>query len=984
MKELSQENSFAFGTYRLDLVDERLWRQQVPVELRPKAFNVLRYLVEHAGKLVTKDALMEAVWGQTLVSEATLTGCLREIRKALGDNAQTPEFIETVHRRGYRFIAKVKESNVGNPKPTPQLQSPPPSFVGREAEVAQLQEYFDRTQASERQIVFLSGEAGIGKTTLLQAFLSQVGRSGEARIGRGQCIEQYGAGEAYMPMLEALGRLCREPDGEQLIELLSQHAPTWLVQMPALLSTDELETLQRKVQGATQERMLREMAEALEALTSERPLVLTLEDLHWSDHATLELLSTLARRQERARLLVLGTYRPVDVIIREHPLKEIKQELVLHRQCEELPLSYLTEAAVGEYLTQRFPAQAQDDSIFQELTRLIYQRTDGNPLFMVNAVDYAVREELVVETESGLKLKEEDLQVGVPATLRQMVERQLERLAAQARRVLEVASVAGAEFSAVAVAAGLGAELVMVEEQCAELARQGHFIRAAGVQDWPDGTVASRYHFVHAMYQEVLYERVAAARRVQLHRQIGQRLEAGYGEQAGKIAAELAVHFEQGRDFERAVSYRLRAGQGAVQRSANVEAIHHFRTGVEVLNRLPDTPERTRQELSLQTALGGPMIATKGFAEPEVGAVYTRARELCRQIGESPQLAPILWGLCGFHTVRAEHYTAHEIAEELLHLAQSVQDPALRIEAHYAVGQALYFRGDFAQCRVHMEQLLALYDRGQHHSLAYTYGYDPGVMGETVMAYALWHLGYPEQARQRIQEMLLLAQALSHPNSLAWAFMGAAVLHQYRGEGGMAQEHAESLMRVSDDHGYALLFALGKISRGMALATQKYAEEGIAQLQEGLATHRATGSKNGRPLHNAWLAWVYGEVGKPVEGLTLLTEALEIGQNTGERRAEAEIYRLKGELTLRKLDARGSEFKEQAEAEGYFLKAIEIAEKQRAKSWELRAATSLARLWQQQGKQTEARDLLAPVYGWFTEGFDTADLKDAKALLDQL
>ena len=250
------------------------------------------------------------------------------------------------------------------------------------------------------------------------------------------------------------------------------------------------------------------------------------------------------------------------------------------------------------------------------------------------------------------------------------------------------------------------------------------------------------------------------------------------------------------------------------------------------------------------------------------------------------------------------------------------------------------------------------------------------------MLFGIW--ATRSRARQRIQEMLLLAQALSHPNSLAWAFMGAAVLHQYRGEGGMAQEHAESLMRVSDEHGYALLFALGKISRGMALATQKYAEEGIAQLQEGLATHRATGSKNGRPLHNAWLAWVYGEVGKPVEGLTLLTEALEIGQNTGERRAEAEIYRLKGELTLRKLDAWGSEFKEQAEAEGYFLKAIEIAEKQRAKSWELRAATSLARLWQQQGKQTEARDLLAPVYGWFTEGFDTADLKDAKALLDQL
>ena len=434
MRTVEQSHVITFGAYRLDLVDERLWRKKKAVELRPKAFNVLRYLVEHAAQLVTKDALLDAVWGQTLVSEATLTGCLREIRTALGDNARAPQFIETVHRRGYRFIGVVE-----NRRPSP---APTVGLVGREAELSQLHAYFDRTLAETRQLVFLSGEVGIGKTTLFRAFLSQVEVSDGLWIGRGQCIEQYGVGEAYMPVLEALGRLCREPGGERFIELLSQYAPTWLVQMPTLLSDADLETLQRKVQGTTQERMLREMAEAIEALTVERPLILAIEDLHWSDHATLELLSTLARRQERARLLVLGTYRPVDVILREHPLKEVKQELVLHRQCEELPLPYLTQAAVTEYLTERFSSHTQDDGALQDLTQLIYQRTDGNPLFMVNAVDYAVKEGLIVEENGEWKIKGADIQVGIPETLRQMVERQLERLASPG-----TSSAGGREYS---------------------------------------------------------------------------------------------------------------------------------------------------------------------------------------------------------------------------------------------------------------------------------------------------------------------------------------------------------------------------------------------------------------------------------------------------------------------------------------------------------------------------------------------------------
>jgi DNA-binding winged helix-turn-helix (wHTH) protein len=361
---MKPEHYLCFPPFRLDLVNQRLWRDGQEIPLRQKTFAVLRYLVEHPDHLVTKEALLDAVWAETSVSDVAPGVCIQELRRALGEERQTPRFIVTVHRRGYRFIAPLttpqlvqsSRFKVQSPNQSPAIstQHPAPTLVGRETELSQLHRWLETALEGQRQIVFVTGEPGIGKTTLVNTFLEQIAADEQVWLGRGQCIEHYGAGEAYLPVLEALGRLCREPGGERLIELLAQQAPTWLVQMPALLSAAELEALQRKVLGATQGRMLREMAEAVEALTAERALVLWLEDLQWSDVSTLEWLSALARRRERARLLVIGAYRSVDVIVREHPLKAVKQELQLHGRCEELPLACLTEAAVAEYLAVKF------------------------------------------------------------------------------------------------------------------------------------------------------------------------------------------------------------------------------------------------------------------------------------------------------------------------------------------------------------------------------------------------------------------------------------------------------------------------------------------------------------------------------------------------------------------------------------------------------------------------------------------------------
>jgi DNA-binding winged helix-turn-helix (wHTH) protein len=387
-----------FGPFRLDHDNACVWRGEQRLALRPKTFELLVHLVQHAGVLVTKEALFEAVWPDAVVAEGVLATSMVELRKALGETARQPQFIATVHRRGYRFIAPVVAIDPVAPESTPldllDVSTPPPTYalpgllVSRAAELAALHACLAHALQGERQVVFITGEAGIGKTTLVDAFVSQMASAPVPWVGRGQCIEQYGAGEPYLPLFEALGGLCRSPDGTHLLARLTQQAPSWLIQMPALLSTAEYDTLQRRVAGASRERMLRELAEAVEALTTERPLVLVLEDLHWSDASTLEWLAYVARRRQSARLLVLGTYRPSDAIVREHPVRGMTQELLVHGQCQQVVVGYLSAAQVGAYLTLRFGAGPLGATI----APLLHQRTNGNPLFLVTMVDEMVRQ----------------------------------------------------------------------------------------------------------------------------------------------------------------------------------------------------------------------------------------------------------------------------------------------------------------------------------------------------------------------------------------------------------------------------------------------------------------------------------------------------------------------------------------------------------------------------------------------------------------
>jgi predicted ATPase/DNA-binding winged helix-turn-helix (wHTH) protein len=581
-----------FHSFRLDTNDECLWREGQRLALTRKAFAVLNYLVEQAGHLVTKEELMEAVWPETFVQEEILKTYVRKLRQTLGDNAQYPLFIETHQGRGYRFIAEVAEETLYKPV---DADSYAPHLFDREDEWRQLQAWYEKARNGERQIIFISGEAGIGKTALTEAFLSRTAAQGQVRTATAQCVASYREQEPYYPILEALGRLCRGPGSDHMVELLAKYAPTWLVQFPALVTPALRQTLQLEIIGATGGRMLRELCEFLEALTVETPLLLVLEDLHWADYSTVDLISALARRLEPARLMLLATYRPVEIILAQHPLKQLKHELQIRHRCEELPLELLTEAAVTEYLAARFTGHPFPAN----LSGLIYRQTEGNPLFVVTLADDLQRHNLLREESKThtweLKVTLDQFSSAVPKSLQQIIEGQFEQLTSDERAWLDVASVAGSEFNAFGVAGG-SLDQARVEDCCDGLARRQLLVRNVGLVELPDGSVSGVYQFTHSLYREVLYRGCSQAAKVRFHQRIGQALEQLWSGDRVEMASELARHFQEGRDYARAVRYLRLAAENATHRCAYREAVAILERALEAADKLP---EATRREAEL-------------------------------------------------------------------------------------------------------------------------------------------------------------------------------------------------------------------------------------------------------------------------------------------------------------------------------------------------------------------------------------------------
>jgi hypothetical protein len=604
-----------FPPFRLDTANQCLWRradtgQEARILLTPKAFAVLAYLVEHSGCLVTPDELLEGVWSGRVIEPQAVRKHILEVRAALGDRPKNSVFIETLPRRGYRFIAPVS-GPVASSSPVAFGGSAQSTLVGRGGALGVLHEAWRRALSGERQIVLISGEPGIGKTALAEEFQRRVAVGERSvRIVHGQCIEGYGSKEAYGPMLDALGQLCRGPQAEPIIQILSTEAPTWLAQLPTLLTREHRATLQREILGATRERMVREIGDALDSITAETALLLLFEDLHWVDDSTVDLISALARRRTPAKLMLLATCRPLDAEPAGHSLKGLIPDLLVHRLCREIALTPLSEAEVEEYLAVQSPAGHPPASHSPAsrpppgLSALVHRHSEGNPLFMVAALEHMAKRSLLTRVDGRWQLQVplEQIEFEVPEDLRHMIDARLEPLSAQEQSALELASIAGVAFSASVIGAPAQFDSHSMEDLYEELSRRHHIVKWAGTQSLPDGSMTERYEFVHALYRQVLYDRQMPGRRARLHRQIGERLAALYAQRMEEVVPELAYHFEQAADWPRAVDYLQQAAQIAGRRYAHRQADALLARALELVSHLSGA-QRAQAEPQLLVAL---------------------------------------------------------------------------------------------------------------------------------------------------------------------------------------------------------------------------------------------------------------------------------------------------------------------------------------------------------------------------------------------
>jgi predicted ATPase len=839
-------------------------------------------------------------------------------------------------------------------------------LVGRESEVTLLRERWAQAQSGHGQVVLLTGDAGIGKSRLVQMLKEHVAHEPHTRW---ECRSaEYYQNTPLYPLTDLFQRILQwqqdETSDEKLTKLeqaLSQYrlpreetvplvAP--LLSLP--LPEDRYAPLALSPQRQRQKTLETIVAILLE-LAEHQPVLFILEDVHWTDPSTLELLNLVIEQIPTASLLTLLTCRPTF------------QPSWHHRSyITEMTLNHLSHTQVAQIVTgitdgKTFPA---------EVLQQIITKTDGVPLFAEEMTKAILESGHLKAVDDHYELIGSFSTLVIPATLQDSLMARLDRLVT-AKGIAQLGAAIGRQFAY---------DLLQAVSQLDEATLQRELRRlvAAEIVYQRGSPPQSTYVFKHTIIQDTAYESLLKSTRQQYHQKIAQVLEAQFPETAQAQPELLAHHCTEAGLTEHSVAYWYKAGQRAIQRSAHVEAIAHLRQGMALLKTLPETSERTQREVDMLIALGASLIATKGQATPEVQQTYLRAQHLCAHLDDPHQLFPVLCGLWIYYCIRAELQTAHELGKQLLTLAQQGQEAAMLCAAHRALGSTLFYLGTLTSAHTHVAQGIALYDLQQHRASVFLYGEDTGVFCRSLGARMLWCLGYPDQGLTRNDEAVTLAQQIAHPYSLGFALLCVAEIHQMLREVRSTQECAEVAIRLATDQGFLQFKAFSSIVHGWTLAHQGQAQEGITQITQGLTAWRVTGAELFRPYFLALLAEAHGTLGEPEAGLTVLVEALALVDTTGERWYEAEIYRIKGELLL------AQSLDNHTEAETCFQQAISIARSQQAKSFELRTATSLSRLWQQQGKRQEAHDLLAPVYHWFTEGFDTADLQDAKALLNEL
>jgi len=972
-----------------------------------------------------------ALGGQRSAALAQYAACRRLLAEELGvepaqETTQLYEQIRSGALTGQRPSPAAPPLVVVSPTPPPFALAEPAQvethlFVAREQELARLDGFLGQALAGQGGVAFVTGEAGGGKTALLHAFAQRAQAAHSACVvAIGNCSAYTGIGDPYLPWREILELLSGDiaakwsagaitrATAERLWQIAPATLQTLLESGPDLIDTfipaavfrarattlapetvqtqwqSQLEALAARKSASgfdpfspQQSDLFEQYTRVLHALAQRAPLLLALDDLQWADLGSTSLLFHLGRRLAGSRILVVGAYRPEEVALgrggERHPLERVVNEL--RRQFGEI-LVDLGQAERWTFLEALLDSEPNRlDSAFR---KMLYQQTGGHPLFTIELLRGLQERGDLQRDAQGRWIEGPALDwETMPARVEAVIAERISRLARPLRGLLRAACVEGELFTAEAAARISGTdEQEMFRWLSGELDRVHRLVRAHSIVR-VNGQRLSRYRFQHILFQKYLYGSMDQVERANLHEQVGLALERLYSApgQAETISVQLALHFWKAGLTEKALRYLQEAGERAMRLSA-YESRAHLNRALDLLMTLPESPQRAEQELALQLALGKAWMNEIPVAEWEKS--ITRARELCQQLGKTPELIQALGEMSIFHYVRADHRRGRELAEEALKLAQQDEDPLLAALSHWELGFITFSMGEYATAHAHLAQVIMFYNSQAHHQRFIALrSSDPGASALAYDACCLWCLGYPEKASKRSQEALTLAHALNEPFALIDTICyGGAMFNSMRRDWSALAENAAELCDLSRKLSYASWLSLGMTYQGEALAMQGELEAGIAHMREGIAVMEAVGARCHLVGTLCILAEAQAGAGRVAEALETLAEGLARVEESGERHWQAELYRLRGELLL----AQGAE----AEGEASLRRALETARRQGAKAWELRAALSLSRLWQSQGRPAAARELLGEVYNWFTEGFDTADLRAAKALLDEL
>jgi predicted ATPase len=935
-----------FAPFELDQAEQRLLRAGQGVPLTPKAFALLVLLLQRAGQLVSKHELFATVWAGRAVTDAALARVLRELRLALGDDAARPRYVQTAHGLGLRFVAPVDAEQPAAP------QAAAPALAGREAELQQLRDALQAARAGQRGVLFISAEPGMGKTALLSAALAE---ADDLWVGCGRCIQQYGSEEAYLPMLEALEQLAAQVGAVAMREHLLRYSPAWLVQLPWLAHDVAADALERALDGRSPARLLREFAQALEVLSRRRPVVLWLEDLHWSDRSSLDVLAFLAGRRDSARLLVLASLRPPTA---QAPLAAWLRQLATQPNCRTLPLRRLDTAALADLACAGLPGSAARAG--DALVALLQRRSGGNPLIARAMLFELLRAGRLSEGAEGWQ-PADAADPALPDSLRQLVQAQLDALPTDDQALVEAAALAGASFAAALVAAALQGEADAIGERCARLCGDGGFFQATGFVPWPDGSASAGFAFVHALYQEAVLERVPEGRRASWQRRMAQRLAEAHADDPRPVAAELALRWEAAHDLPQALACLRLAADTALARFAYPESVRLLQRAVGLLPQLP-AAGRAERETELLLPLGAALIATQGYAADAVQEVYQRALELARQqsvAGKQGDLERAMRGLWNVALVRADLGQAAALAQELKARAPAGQAEA-QFDAEAKLGQTCMHRGQFDAARSHLEQALQQLPAGAAAREA------PRVAG--YLSWVLWHIGRPDQALAAAERALALAEQGASPHSSAFALGFVAWLHAFRGEWARVRELATAQAQASEEHGLVYWAAWSALLLGLADAEDGQAERGLAVSAAALQAFAAIGAEVGLAHFHSAQAQVCLAHGRIDAARAALAMSEQLLVRNGNAYHAAETLRLRGELA--QADGSGG-------ARRWFEQALALAQRQGAQALVLRALTSLARL----DGDAEALQRLREARRGFDEGAATADLRQADRVL---